>query len=314
MKLNRTQLPAIAAFGVFLLFYAVACFKFPAFRSFDVFLNLFRDNAFLGVAAVGLTFVILSGGIDLSPGAVIAFVSVAAAWMIGKGIHPVLTIIACLAFGALFGWGQGWMITAFGLPPFLVTLGGMLLMRGLSYLLSTESAAITHPIYSSLGSNKYFAPLVLLVIVGAAWFLLTQRPFGRNIFAIGGNEASAELMGLPVKRTKWAIYALCGFCSALAGILYTLYTYSGDPNAAIGLELDAITAVVIGGTLLSGGIGSVLGTLVGTLILGTIQTVITFDGTLNSHWTRIAIGGLLAIFLVVQKLIERGIKSDTAHA
>jgi simple sugar transport system permease protein len=304
---RRSQLPALAALGLFVLLYGAACVKFPGFRGFDVFLNLLRDNAFLGVAAVGLTFVIISGGIDLSVGSMVALISTAAAWMIGHRTHPILAIASCLVFGLLFGWGQGALITTFKLPPFLVTLGGMLMARGCSYLISTESAAIDNPFFAEIAKSKVLGPIVFLLLVGAAWFVLTQRPFGRTLFAIGGAEASAELMGLPVAKSKRQVYAIGGLCSALAGVLYTLYTSSGDATAGIGLELDAITAVVIGGTLLTGGVGSVLGTLVGLLIFGTIQQVIIFDGTLSSWWTKIVIGGLLAVFLILQKLVEKGL-------
>lgn len=307
MKIHRAQLPALAALFLFVLLYAAACFKFPAFRDVDIFVNLLRDNAFLGVAAVGLTFVIISGGIDLSPGAMVALVSTGAAAMVKQGMHPILTIAACLLFGLLFGWGQGALITEFKLPPFLVTLGGMLLARGCAFLISREAASIDHPVYAQISGMKLLGPGILIALTLGAWFWLTQRPFGRTLFAIGGAEASAELMGLPVGRSKRQVYALCGFCSALAGILYTFYTSSGDANAGVGLELDAITAVVIGGTLLSGGVGSVLGTLVGLLIFGTIQQVIIFDGTLSSWWTRIVIGGLLAVFLIMQKVVEKGL-------
>ena len=146
--------------------------------------------------------------------------------------------------------------------------------------------------------------LVFLITLAMAVGLAHFTRFGRNIYAIGGNEQSAILMGLPVARTRIGVYALSGFCSALAGVVYTLYTSSGNPTAATGLELDAIAAVVIGGTLLSGGVGYVAGTLIGVLIFGIIQTAITFQGTLSSWWTKIAVGVLLLFFILSQRVIQ----------
>jgi simple sugar transport system permease protein len=145
--------------------------------------------------------------------------------------------------------------------------------------------------------------MIFLVTLGAGIYLAHFTPFGRNVYALGGNEQSAVLMGLPVARTKVLVYALSGFCAALGGVVYSLYTVSGDPRAGIALELDAIAAVVIGGTLLTGGVGWVIGTLLGVLILGIIQTAINFEGTLNAGWTRVAVGLLLFAFIALQRLI-----------
>jgi simple sugar transport system permease protein len=147
--------------------------------------------------------------------------------------------------------------------------------------------------------------VIFLVVLAAGIFIARQTPFGRHVYALGGNEPSARLMGLPIGRTKIGVYALSGFCSALAGVVYTIYTSSGNAIAATSLELDAIAAVVVGGTLLSGGVGNVAGTLVGVLIFGIIQTAITFQGTLSSWWTKIAVGVLLLAFILLQRLIQR---------
>jgi len=144
-----------------------------------------------------------------------------------------------------------------------------------------------------------------VVAVAGAMLLARSTQFGRTIYAIGGSETSAALMGLPVASTIVRVYALSGFCAALGGVLYTLYTLSGYSLHATGLELDAIAAVVIGGTLLTGGIGHVQGTLFGVLVLGLIQTLIAFDGTLSSWWTRIVIGMLLLAFCLLQRLFVR---------
>ena len=218
-----------------------------------------------------------------------------------------------LVMGTLFGALMGWLIQRFRLQPFIVTLAGMFLARGLCYLISIDSISITDPTYSYLAQLRIplgpdaaltLSVVIALVVLAIAMFLAHYSEFGRTVYAIGGNEQSALLMGLPVARTSILIYTLSGFCSALGGIVFTFYTLSGYGLHAVGLELDAIAAVVIGGTLLSGGVGYVFGTLFGVLMLGIIQTLITFDGSLSSWWTRIVIGVLLFVFCLLQRVFE----------
>ncbi len=311
--LARQYIPLAATTLVALVLYVSAGLAFENFFSPQVFLNFFGDNAFLGIAAVGMTFVILSGGIDLSVGAVVGCASILIARLVMRGqLHPATAIALVLAVGTLFGAGQGALVAFFRLPPFLVTLGGMFLARGLGFVLSLEAISIKHPFYDSvydlgvpLGDATLPATASLFLLVWLAGvFVQVCTRFGRNVLAIGGNEASALLLGLPVAGTKVGVYALSGFCSALAGVAYTCYTFSGNPTAGTMLELDAIAAVVIGGTLLSGGVGTVAGTLLGALISGMIQTAITFQGTLSSWWTKIAVGVLLLAFILLQKLVQ----------
>jgi len=309
----QRNIPFLATVVVFLLLYIAAGVSYNGFFSLRVFINFFADNSFLGIAALGLTFVILSGGIDLSVGAVIGLVSVFLALALEKwNLHAAVAIPLVLIVGALFGAVMGTLIHYFALPPFLVTLGGMFFARGLAYMLSLEARPITHylngisdTVHVPLGQFDLPATAILFLAMLVVAFVLAHfTRFGRNVYAIGGNELSAALMGLPVARAKVGVYALSGFCSALAGIVYCLYTQSGNPNAGGGLELDAIAAVVIGGTLLSGGVGYVAGTVVGVLIFGVIQTAIVFQGTLSSWWTKIVIGVLLLAFILLQKIIQ----------
>jgi len=218
-------------------------------------------------------------------------------------MHPAAAIAIGLSLGVFLGAMMGYVISAFDLPPFLVTLAGMFLTRGLALIVSAETVSIDHPWYDKISGAKLALPTIFLVILAIGLYIAHLRPFGRAVYAIGGNESSATLMGLPVGKTKLKVYALSGFCSAFAGVMYTLYMSSGDANAARGLELDAIAAVVIGGTLLTGGVGSLVGTLFGVLILGVIQTSINFQGTLSSWWTKIVIGILLLLFILLQKAL-----------
>lgn len=286
---------------------------YEGFLSLQVMLNLLIDNAFLLVIAIGMGFVILSGGIDLSVGAVLALSTMIAAWLLQVAHWPPLAVIAIvLLLGAAFGGGMGAIIHYFRLQPFIVTLAGMFLARGLCYLISIESITIEDPLFVAMSQTQiglfgaFISPgaLIALGMLGFAIWLAHYSGFGRAVYAVGGNEQSAAMMGLSVGRTKVAVYAFSGFCASLAGLLFSFYMLSGYGLHAQGTELDAIAAVVIGGTLLTGGYGYIAGALSGVLVLGTIQTLIAFDGTLSSWWTRIVIGGLLFVFCVVQRVMS----------
>ena len=291
---------------------------YPGLLSTQVIFNLLIDNAFLLVIAVGMTFVIVSGGIDLSVGSVLALSTMIAAWLLHVAHWPPLLVIATvLALGTIFSAGMGALIHYFKLQPFIVTLAGMFLARGLCYLISINSITIDNPLFVAMSQTQlqflggFVSPgvvIAVLTLLLAIW-LAHATPFGRAVYAIGGNEQSALMMGLPVGRTKVLIYAFSGFCASLGGVLFSFYMLSGYGLHAQGTELDAIAAVVIGGTLLSGGYGYVAGALSGVLVLGTIQTLIAFDGTLSSWWTKIVIGGLLFVFCVVQRLMAMGQKN-----
>lgn len=310
-----SRLSFAATTAVLLLLFGAASYQYPGFFSARVVVNLFGDNAALGVAAIGMTFVILSGGIDLSVGAVLAFTSTFVATLIERhGVPPLAAVALALAMGAAFGAVMGAMIHRYELPPFLVTLAGMFFARGMAFVVSLESLGITHPSYRKAAmfgiplterATLNAPALIFLVVFAAGACLLHVTRFGRDVYAVGGHEPSARLLGVSVGRVKIAIYAIAGACSALAGVVATLRMGSGNPAQGTGFELDAIACVVMGGTLLTGGVGSLPGTLTGVLIFGTIQIALVFDGRLNSWWSRIVIGALLLIFIVFQKLLTR---------
>lgn len=310
----KRNLPLFITIAVFLLGYGFCISQFPGFASTRVWFDLLTDNAFLGIVAVGMTFVILSGGIDLSVGSVIAFTGVLLAKLIGSyGIDPLYAFVIALLMGASFGALMGWIIDAMKLPAFIITLAGMFFIRGMSFILSEESIPIDHPLYSTLASYAWKLPgggrftllaLVMLLVVVFGMVLAHRSRFGHNVYAIGGNRISAALMGVPVQRTTVLVYMLSGTLAALSGIVFSLYTSAGYALAASGVELDAIAAVVIGGTLLTGGVGTILGTVFGVLIQGLIQSYITFDGSLSSWWTKIVIGILLFCFIGLQKALN----------
>ena len=455
-RISQKHIPLVSTVVVYAILYAIGSLAYDGFFSLRVFVNFFTDNSFLGIVAVGMTFVILSGSIDLSVGSVLALSCILMAvlmdgprmfhesdirdlpgfvaklktpgedrfarirgarsfeddvswyfrhhlsittrrlldespvaythklrktlaadidrvihkhdsgfppWLptvwnkdpaIAETIelppsvtrsvrvkhlfllrafpdllrdsgmkHPVLpiplAILIVLALGTALGCGMGWVIRAFELPAFIVTLAGMFFARGLALIIRDQALSIKNPFYSwitdwgiDVGEARIpVTAMVFVAVVLVAVYISVWTRFGRNVYALGGNEEAALLMGLPVGRTKVLVHALSGFCAALAGVVFTLYGSGGNASAAVGMELDAIAAVVVGGTLLSGGVGYVFGTLVGVLIFGIIQTGISFQGTLSSWWTKVAIGVLLLFFILLQKLFARpGARSE----
>ncbi|WP_244817395.1 galactofuranose ABC transporter, permease protein YjfF [Caballeronia sp. Lep1P3] len=307
-------LPIVVTVALFMALFGFGSIMYTGFFSMQVLFGLLIDNAFLLIVAIGMTFVIVSGGIDLSVGSVVALTTILCAVFAERLHWPVWIILPLvLALGACYGAAMGALIHYFRLQPFIVTLAGMFLARGACFLITTQSITITDPTFRALsgfhldvgGASITTGALLAIVTLLVAIFVAHFTRFGRNVYAVGGNERSALLMGLPVARTKVGVYALSGLCSALGGVVFTLYVLSGYGLQGQGMELDAIAATVIGGTLLTGGVGYVVGSVFGVGILGTIQTLITFDGTLSSWWTRIVIGALLCAFCLLQRVIER---------
>lgn len=312
LKINKDYIAIYATIALFIGLFLIGSVLFRGFLSPQVFTNLFIDNAYLIVVAVGEAVAILTGGIDLSVGSMIAFVSMITASLLQKGVNPAIVIIIVLIVGIIFGTVQGFLIQKFKLHPWIVTLAGMFFARGASYIISIDTIIIDNPVFTSISSYRIsilpgafisINVVVSLIVVAAAFYMLKYTRFGRTVYAIGGNENSAKLMGLPVERTKILVYTFSGFCSALGGLLFTIYTLSGYGLHCNGMEMDAIAACVIGGILLTGGYGNIIGPLFGVLTTGIIQSLIMFDGTLNSWWTKIAVGMLLFVFIVLQRII-----------
>lgn len=311
-KLNTAYIAIYATVALFLVLFIIGSALYQGFFSIQVFSNLFIDNAYLIVISIGETFTILTAGIDLSVGAMIAFVSMITAAMLKSGVNPFVVIVFVLIVGVIFGTVQGVLIQKFKLHPWIVTLAGMFFARGASYLISINTITINNYTFSTISRLRIpIAPgafvsinvIVSLVVLIGAMYLLKYTRFGRTVYAIGGSENSAMLMGLPVAKTKILVYTFSGFCSALGGLLFTIYTLSGYGLHCNGTEMDAIAACVIGGIILTGGFGYVIGPLFGVLTTGIIQSLIMFNGTLNSWWTKIAVGMLLFMFIALQRII-----------
>lgn len=307
---HAPMLPTLAALVIFVALLVGAELYFGNFVTPRNMSALLLDNAYLLVMAVGMTFVIITGGIDLSVGSVMAFTGILGAKLLGDGHTPLLVLPAMVLGGAVIGLLIGVLVQYFDVQPFIASLAGLFLARGLAFVVSLSSIRVEEPSLLWLQTTRYrfgewyITPtgILALLVVALGAFVLHYTRFGRTVYAVGGNEHSARLMGLDVERTKVAVYLISGVCAGLAGLLLTAYSGAGYPRNGVGTELDVIAAVVIGGTLLTGGTGYVLGTMIGVFVFGTIKTVISFMGAEQS-WTRIIIGLLLLAFILVQRLI-----------
>ena len=323
---NPKYIMVYATIGIFLIIYAFGAIVYgeKGFTTLRTFVNMFIDNAYYGISAVGMTMVLITGGIDLSVASIASLTGMFIAYgSTVLGIHPLICIAFSLVVGVGLGLLQGATIHYLNVPPFIATLTGNFLARGVCSLISRESIDISHPMIDALAKWKiYFMrpengewvkikPIafinfnlllfIAMIIIGT--IILQKTRFGRNIYAIGGNEQSAKLMGLPVGRTKVLVYGFNGLCSVLAGVAYALYVKSGWNLSLQGGELEVITCAVIGGTLLTGGVGYMVGTLFGVLLKSVIPALITFNGNLLSWWGKIATGALLLLFICIQRAV-----------
>ena len=324
--MNPKYIMVYATVIIFLIIYAYGAIRYGSigFTTLRTFVNFFSDNAYYGISAVGMTMVLITGGIDLSVASVASLTGMIIAYGYERmGISPVVTMLFSIVVGVGLGTLMGAAIHYLNVPPFITTLTGNFLARGICSLISRESISINHPLIDALAgfkitlyhmvdgewvkikpiTNINLTVIIFIVMIILGTILLQHTRFGRNVYAIGGSESSAKLMGLPVGKTKVAVYAINGFCSALAGIAYVLVVKSGWNMALQGGELEVISSAVIGGTLLTGGVGYMIGTMFGVLLKSVIPAIINFNGTLSSWWGKIATGALLLLFIVIQQLV-----------
>jgi simple sugar transport system permease protein len=324
---NRKFIPVMSTAVLALTAYLIGAYFFVGMQNPQVFFNLFRNTSYLLISGVGMTFVILTGGIDLSVSGVVALTTVSSAVLLREGWNPWAVILLMLAMGMTLGAIMGTFIVRLKVQPFIATLAGMWFARGMCFFISDDAVQISDRTFKILGNTKILIPglmelaaaqgkpapyvdipvVVAFLLLGVAIFISHYTRFGRTVYAIGGNEGrneqSARLMGLRVERTKLLVYVFNGFCSALAGLSFCLFVESGHGLYAPGFELDVIASVVMGGTMLSGGSGYVAGTLFGVLVLAVTQALIQFTGTLSSWWTKIVIGALTLTFIGVQTIL-----------
>ncbi|MFG1705707.1 ABC transporter permease [Nonomuraea sp. M3C6] len=312
--MNREQVSRVlqqhGALMVLGLLVIVGSLAFDSFAKPENAASVVVSSSFLAIIAIGMTFVIISGGIDLSVGSLFVLGGVLAAYgsQYGLVVALLLPLVVCGVVGLL----QGLVIARTGMAPFIVTLAGLLGVRGLMLAISDEGATtylVKNPAFASLGQGELLGlsyPVYITVVLALAAMVLLQRTgFGQNVYAIGGNEQAAALMGVPVSRTKVYVYVMSGLLAGLAGALNAARLSSGVTILGIGLELDAIAAVVIGGTLLTGGAGGITGTVAGVLLLGVIQSLINQVGSLTSAFQQVVSGAFLALVVVAQRLLSK---------
>ncbi|MGN1167539.1 MAG: sugar ABC transporter permease YjfF [Lachnospiraceae bacterium] len=324
-KISGTSFLLVITVGLFLAMYiaGMIIFSDQGFAKPQMFLNLFISNAGLLVISMGLTIVMISGGIDISVGSVTALVCMASAYSMEKmSVSAYVAVAIALGIGLAYGLIQGFLIAYLEIQPFIVTLAGMFFGRGMTAIISKDMISIKNKTFLAWANYKIYLPIgsyskrgkflpayiyptvvIALVIVVLIIFVMKFTKFGRSVYAVGGNAQSAMMMGLDVRKTKLKAYVLDGLLAGCGGFLFCLNSCAGFVEQAKGLEMDAISSAVIGGTLLSGGVGTPFGTIFGVLIKGTISSLITTQGTLSSWWVRIVLSALLCFFIVLQSIL-----------
>lgn len=328
-SMNSNSVLLLITISLFAVMYIAGCFIYAdkGFSHFQTFLNVLVTNAGLICVACGMTCAMLTGGIDISVGSLIAMDCMIMAVGMGMRGYPcVAMLIFVLVVGLVFGLVQGIMVGYLKIQPFIVTMAGMFFARGMTAVISTDQVSITQqtnaqfytwanakinlPAFMGYTNNKgmhivpFIRPTVIiaLVVVVVIYIVLKYTKFGRSLYAVGGSETSATMMGLDVRRTKMKAYILSSFLCSIGGICYCLNTMSGSVQQAKGFEMTAIASSVIGGTLLTGGVGNIIGSFFGVLTTGTINTLVTTNGKLLSSWANIATAALLCVFIILQSV------------
>ena len=328
-RINGNNLLLLITCVLFVVMYAAGCVIYAdkGFTHFQTFLNLFITNAGLICVTCGMTCVMLTGGIDISVGSLVAMdCMILADGMTNKHMNAIALVVFVMIIGVVFGLVQGFLVSYMEIQPFIVTMAGMFFARGMTAVINTDQVSITmdaSPLFYGWANAKITLPaflgyanrkgrmiapfirptvIIALLVVVAIWFVLKYTKFGRVLYAVGGNEQSAKMMGLNVRKVKLEAYVLSSVLCSIGGILFCLNTMTGAVTQAKGLEMSAIAAAVIGGTLLTGGVGNVWGSLVGVLITGTITTLVMTNGKLLSSWANIMTAALLCVFILLQSV------------
>ena len=308
----------------FILYLSAVFFLGGGFAKPQNFLNILNNNASLIVLSCGMSIVMITGGIDISVGAVTCLVCMTCAVNLEQQGGSVLTVILIgLGIGLAFGAVQGFLVAHLGIQPFIVSLAGMFFAKGMTTIVSKEPVRVTNEaflavketriIVPGLGSNNklgQYVPayvevgvIIALAVVVLLFCLLRWTRLGRGFYAVGGNSQSANMLGINVRRTRFLAHVLCGLLAGLGGILYFLHVGSGDVANGAGDEMNAIASSIIGGTLLTGGVGNVIGTFFGVLSLNTIKRIVSSLGFDEAWWSNITVAGMLCLFLVVQSIV-----------
>ena len=317
-RMSDTKLLMLIAIGIFVTMYAAAMiFLGKRFLTLQEIFNLFNNNAYLIILGCSLTIVMIGGGIDISVGGVVCLSAMSCAKFLQfSGIEGtagvILSILLAIGIGLLFGIEQGFLVSYLGIQPFIVTLAGMFLSRGVTTMISSENVPIKHEAFLEMKKITLQVPGVFKLELGAAfalivlllmYMLLRHHKLGRSVYALGGNQQSALMLGINVKRSRFLTYVISSVLAALAGYVFIMHASSGKTSIGLRSEMDAIASAIIGGTLLTGGVGNVVGTFFGVMILTTIQEIMAASKVQESYWQEIASGAMLALFILMQSVV-----------
>ncbi len=332
--ITDTNLLLIITIVVFFgMYIGAVLFLGEAFLKPQTFFNMLIHNASLIILSCGLSLVMITGGIDISVGGVTALVCMSCAVYLDKHNGSVFgALLLALAIGVAFGVVQGFLVAYLDIQPFIVTLAGMFFARGMTTIVNTNPFNVVHEEFVKLKDTRIIIPgmgytnslgkyldayisigvIVAIVVVIVMFVMLRWTKLGRSFYAVGGNNQSALMLGINVKRTKFLSHLLCSLLAGIGGFVYFMYVGSGSSTHAAGMEMNAIASSIIGGTLLSGGVGNIIGTFFGVLSLSTIQNIVSSLGLDEAWWTGITIAAMLCLFLVIQSIVlarkKRGLK------
>lgn len=324
-KLNDTNLLLFITVAVFILMYVGAMiFLKKGFLTPQTFFNILNANAALIITSCGMSLVMITGGIDISVGGVVALVSMSCAvYLDYHGGNVFVSLLIALGIGLLFGAVQGYLVAYLDIQPFIVSLAGMFFARGMTTIVHTAPFNVENESFTALKGTRINVPglgtvnrlgkyvnayveigvIVAILLVIILFCVLRYTKLGRNFYAVGGNRQSALMLGINVKRTRFLAHLLCGLLAGIGGYVYFLHVGSGSASHAMGMEMNAIASSIIGGTLLTGGVGNIIGTFVGVLSLSTIQNIVSSIGLDQAWWTGITVAAMLCLFLVIQSVI-----------
>ena len=324
-KVSDTNILLTITIVIFFAMYIGAIiFQGGGFTKPQMFFNILNANAALIITSIGMSIVMISGGIDISVGGVVALVSMCCAVHLDmKGGSVFGSMLIALGIGLAFGLVQGFLVAYLDIQPFIVSLAGMFFARGMTTIVNTAPFNVANEEFKALMNTRIIVPgmgytnrkgiyvdayvepgvIVAIVLVILLFVVLRWTKLGRGFYAVGGNRQSALMLGINVKRTRFLSHMICSTLAGIAGYVYFLHVGSGSASHAMGMEMNAIASSIIGGTMLSGGVGNLIGTLFGVLSLSTIQNIVSNAGLDQAWWTGITIASMLCIFLVIQSIV-----------
>lgn len=324
-SLSDTNLLLLITVIVFVLMYAGAMLLLgEGFLKAQNFFNILMSQSALIITACGMSLVMITGGIDISVGGVVALVSMCCAvYLDYQGGNLFVSILIALGIGLAYGVVQGFLVAYLDIQPFIVSLAGMFFARGATTIVHSNPFNVENEAFVALKDTRIIVPglgsvnrlgkyvdayinigvIIAILIVVILFIVLRWTKLGRAFYAVGGNRQSALMLGINVKRTRFIAHVLCSVLAGIAGYVYFLYVGSGSPSHASGMEMNAIASSIIGGTMLTGGVGNIIGTFLGVLSLSTIQNIVSSIGLDDAWWTGITVAAMLCVFLVIQSIV-----------